>query len=111
MTKEAKIVKEAKDTKSIYTLDHVKKIFGKWDSKDVQLSDMSLSKHLSMDVRIFPHTFGKLRRKRFQKEKINVVERLVNKIMRSGQINRPFNCISACLVGIKTKDQLIGLTS
>ncbi|MFH1257161.1 MAG: 30S ribosomal protein S7 [Candidatus Diapherotrites archaeon] len=63
----------------------VMKVFGKWDASEVQISDMSLAPYISLDNKMIPHTFGKKTRKRFEKGKLNIVERLVNKVMRSGQ--------------------------
>ncbi|MCX8158587.1 MAG: 30S ribosomal protein S7 [Candidatus Diapherotrites archaeon] len=62
-----------------------KKLFGKWDTKDVKITDNSLAEYISLEPIIVPHTFGRRTRKRFEKAKVNIVERLINKIMRSGQ--------------------------
>ena len=64
------------------------KLFGKWDISGVQVKDQTLSKQISLTPKIVPHTFGKGARRAFGKEKVNIVERLVNKIMRSGQGKR-----------------------
>ncbi|MBI4043752.1 MAG: 30S ribosomal protein S7 [Candidatus Diapherotrites archaeon] len=64
------------------------KIFGKWDAENVQVRDIALARHMNMDLRVVPHTFGRKTRKRFEKETIPIVERLINKIMRSGQGKR-----------------------
>lgn len=64
------------------------KYFGKWSAKDVKISDITLSMHLNLSPRIIPHSFGKMTRKRFQKANLNLVERLINKLMRSGQGKR-----------------------
>jgi len=64
------------------------KFFNKWGTKDVKISDVTLAKHISLKPRIIPHTFGRETRKRFQKAELNIVERLVNKLMRSGQGKR-----------------------
>ncbi len=64
------------------------KFFGKWSSKDIKISDITLANQISLQPRIVPHTFGRETRKRFEKAKLNIVERLVNKIMRSGQGKR-----------------------
>jgi small subunit ribosomal protein S7 len=64
------------------------KVFGKWETKDIQIRDITLTKQISLDARHVPHSFGRFVGKAFQKEKLNVVERLINKIMRSGQGKR-----------------------
>jgi len=63
-------------------------IFNKWDSEPVKIEDISLVKYINFEEKIIPHTFGKNTRKRFAKGAMNIVERLVNKIMRSGQGKR-----------------------
>ena len=64
------------------------KVFGKWSAEGVEVKDITLSKHINLDMRTVPHTFGRKTRKRFEKETIPIVERLINKIMRSGQGKR-----------------------
>ncbi len=61
------------------------KMFNKWSAKDVIVSDLSLINYMNLDPVIIPHTFGKRTRGRFSKTQVNVVERLINKAMRSGQ--------------------------
>lgn len=64
------------------------KLFGKWDTKDVKISDITLSKQIGLTAKTVPHTFGKMKQRPFQKEKMFIVERLINKVMRSGQGKR-----------------------
>lgn len=64
------------------------KVFGKWDTSGVRITDYSLVPYISLESRFIPHTFGKNTEHKFQKSKINVVERLINKVMRSGQGKR-----------------------
>ena len=61
------------------------KIFDKWDVSGVKIEDPSLANHVSLDTRIVLHSFGRGTRKKFEKSKVNIVERLINKMMRSGQ--------------------------
>ena len=63
-------------------------VFGKWDSQDVKISDSSLANYINLQTKVVPHTFGKQSRHRFEKRKMSIVERLVNKVMRSGQGKR-----------------------
>lgn len=64
------------------------KLFGKWDVSTVQLKDQTLARQISLSPKAVPHTFGRGAKRAYGKEKINVVERLINKIMRSGQGKR-----------------------
>ena len=64
------------------------KLFNKWSFADVIVSDLSLGKYVNLDPMIVPHSFGRKTRGRFEKANLNIVERLANKIMRSGQGKR-----------------------
>lgn len=60
------------------------KLFGKWDY-DVEIDDEGMKRYISLTPVILPHTSGRLQGKVFSKSKMNIVERLVNRMMRSGQ--------------------------
>ncbi len=64
------------------------KLFNKWSFADVMITDLSLVNYVNLDPVIMPHTFGRKTRGRFEKANLNIVERLINKIMRSGQGKR-----------------------
>jgi len=64
------------------------KVFNQWETHDVRVSDLGLSRYLSLETKIVPHSFGRGAKHRFEKAEISVVERLVNKMMRSGQGKR-----------------------
>ncbi|MDO8625795.1 MAG: hypothetical protein Q7R47_06945, partial [Candidatus Diapherotrites archaeon] len=64
------------------------KVFGKYSTSDVKVSDISLGPYMSLDARNTPHSFGRQVQVRFGKGKVSVVERLINKLMRSGQGKR-----------------------
>ncbi|MCD6434482.1 MAG: 30S ribosomal protein S7 [Candidatus Diapherotrites archaeon] len=63
-------------------------VFGKWSTKDIKINDPSLAPYISLKGKVIPHTFGKAQKKKYRKEEKFIVERLVNKIMRSGQGKR-----------------------
>jgi len=64
------------------------KVFNRWETNDVKINDISLSKYMSLETTAVPHSFGIKTRKRFKKSEVSIVERLVNKLMRSGQGKR-----------------------
>ncbi len=64
------------------------KVFDKWDAEGVIIKDLGLAKYINLDTHTIPHSFGKKNSKRFQKGEIGIVERLINKMMRSGQGKR-----------------------
>ncbi len=61
------------------------KLFGRWGFKNIDVKDEGLKRYISLEPVYIPHTSGRLVGKQFGKSKMNIVERLVNKIMRSGQ--------------------------
>lgn len=66
----------------------VSMVFGKWDTQDVKIEDLGLANYVTLEIKSVPHTFGRQSQKRFAKAKISIVERLINKVMRSGQGKR-----------------------
>jgi len=58
-------------------------LFGKWDWKDVNVVDISLKNYINLDPIIVPHVGGKYANKPFGKHKMNIVERLINNMMRT----------------------------
>ncbi len=63
-------------------------VFDKWETKDVEITDASLANYITLDAKSVPHSFGRQTKKRFEKGKMSIVERLINKVMRSGQGKR-----------------------
>lgn len=63
-------------------------VFGKWDPGEVTINDPSLMRYVSLATKKIPHTFGKKTRRRFAKANLSIVERLANKVMRTGQGKR-----------------------
>ena len=62
------------------------KIFDKWSTDGVEVSDAGLEKYLSAKPILFPHSGGRHEHKRFRKSALNIVERLVNNMMRPGRV-------------------------
>lgn len=62
--------------------------FGKYESASIKVSDLGLAKYINLEPRATPHTFGKHVNKAFGKRELSIVERLINKLMRSGQGKR-----------------------
>ena len=59
------------------------KLFGKWDV-NVEVSNPSLKQVIVLSPLVFPHSFGRHAKKPYAKSKVNVIERLINKLMRGG---------------------------
>ncbi|GAB6102506.1 30S ribosomal protein S7 [Thermococcus atlanticus] len=60
------------------------KVFGRWSVEDVVVEDPSLRPYINLEPRILPHTHGRHAKKPFGKAQVHIVERLINKVMRSG---------------------------
>ncbi len=61
------------------------KMFDKWQCSEVKVADLGLARYIGLDDRLVPHSFGITAGKKHVKKSLNVVERLVNKMMRTGQ--------------------------
>ncbi len=59
-------------------------LFNRWDISEVKVDDPGLKNHINLDPILIPRTGGRFATKPFQKEKISIVERLMNKLMVSG---------------------------
>src|SRR3989344_5999111 len=60
-------------------------LFRKWDLSDIAIQDKGLKNVISLRQCIMPLTFGRSALKRFNKADVNIVERLVNKLMHFGK--------------------------
>ncbi|HXV51074.1 MAG TPA: 30S ribosomal protein S7 [Nitrosopumilaceae archaeon] len=60
-------------------------LFRKWDLADIAIQDKGLKNVISLRQSIMPLTFGRSALKRFNKADVNIVERLVNKLMHFGK--------------------------
>jgi len=60
------------------------KVFGKWDASEVTCSDPGLAPYVNLTTVGVPHTGGRHANSWFGKSKLSVVERYINKLMRTG---------------------------
>jgi small subunit ribosomal protein S7 len=61
------------------------KLFGKWSFKDIKIEDAGLQRYVSLKPVVVPHSMGRHEHKRFRKANVNIVERLLNNLMRPGK--------------------------
>jgi len=61
------------------------RIYDKWSTDEIEVTDPGLEKYLSVKPTLFPHSGGRHEHKRFRKASLNIVERLVNNMMRPGR--------------------------
>lgn len=60
------------------------KLFGKYSYEGIEIRDQSIAQVLSLKPITMPHMYARHANKQFAKQGVNVVERLVNKLMRGG---------------------------
>ncbi|RLI23415.1 30S ribosomal protein S7 [Candidatus Bathyarchaeota archaeon] len=60
------------------------KLFGKWSFKGIEVKDPGLKRYISIKPVVIPHSMGRHEHTKFKKSEVNIVERLVNMLMRPG---------------------------
>ena len=82
-------------------------IFEKYELDDVKISDLGLNGYICLDETIVPHTSGRHVKRQFAKSKVSIVERLMNKLMRternSGKKNKAYITVRDALEIIQKK--------
>lgn len=61
------------------------RLFGKWSFAGIEPHDLGLKRYISLRPIFSPHSMGRHEHGRFRKAEVNVVERLVNNLMRPGR--------------------------
>lgn len=77
----AKVKKEPKKPKKKYAYEL--KLFETYDLSEVVVHDPGLARYINLTPIVIPHTGGRWANKPFGKAKANIVERLINGMMRS----------------------------
>ena len=60
-------------------------IFGRYSTEEVNIRDLGLKRYLNLNPIIVPHTDAKFANRKFGKGKLNIVERIINGLMRTGR--------------------------
>jgi len=60
-------------------------LFGKWGFDGIEVRDPGLRRYISLKPVYIPHSMGRHEHKRFHKAEVNIVERLINNLMRPGR--------------------------
>lgn len=60
------------------------KLFNKWSFEEIEVRDPGLKPYINLTPIIVPKTGGKYSQQKFHKSKMNIVERLANKLMVPG---------------------------
>jgi small subunit ribosomal protein S7 len=61
------------------------KLFGRWSYKDIKVNDVGLKRYISLRPVYAPHTEGRHEHRKFHKSDVPIVERLVNRLMKTGK--------------------------
>lgn len=75
------------------------KVFNKWDAEGVIVNDAGLRNYISITNSLVPKSSGRLSKKQFYKSKMNIVERLINKMMVPGHKSKKHFLTSGKIVG------------
>ncbi len=59
-------------------------LFGKWSFDGIEVKDPGLRRYISLKPVYIPHSMGRHEHRRFRKAGVNIVERLINNLMRPG---------------------------
>lgn len=80
-TEEQETVK--RDREKLYESLDMPLLFGEYDMKEVEVDDPGLEKYIDLLPILLPHSGGTHANKRFKKEEISIIERLINNMMRN----------------------------
>ncbi len=58
-------------------------VFGRWDLTGIEIRDQGLARHMNLSPTFLPHTGGRWANRPFAKQRVNLVERLTNNMMRT----------------------------
>jgi small subunit ribosomal protein S7 len=61
------------------------KLFGRWSFKDIKVNDVGLRRYISLRPVYIPHTEGRHEHRKFHKSDVPIVERMVNRLMKTGR--------------------------
>ncbi len=82
-------------------------VFDKYDPKEVQVRDKGLERYMNLKPIIAPHSSAKHANKWFGKARMNLVERLINNMMRTGRFtgkkNKAYNVVKLAFESIEVK--------
>jgi len=60
-------------------------LFGKWDTSDLTIVGPGLKRYITVESTFIPHTSGRSASKRFGKASTPIVERFINRFMKTGK--------------------------
>ena len=60
------------------------KLFSRWSYQGIEIKDLGIKPYINLKPVVIPKTYGKYSKHSFHKAKMNIVERLINKLMVPG---------------------------
>ncbi len=79
------------------------KLFGKWSYEGIEVKDPGLKRYINLSPVAVPFSRGRYAKTQFYKSKMNIVERLINKLMVPGHRGKKHVISSARVTGKKEK--------
>jgi len=68
----------------VQTIDEGIKLYGEWSFEDIEIRDIGLKRYINLDPVYLPHSGGRHEARKFRKSNLNIVERLINNLMKPG---------------------------
>lgn len=75
------------------------KVFDKWSVKEIKIDDKGLEQYINLKPLLVPRSGGRYSKQQFHKSKMNIVERLMNKLQVPGHRSRKHVITSGKAVG------------
>lgn len=75
------------------------KFFNKWDTDGITVNDLGLKAYINLTPTIFPKSSGRYSQQQFHKSKMNIIERLITKMMVPGHKSKKHFITSGKIVG------------
>jgi small subunit ribosomal protein S7 len=75
------------------------KLFGKWSEEGIEVKDIGLRNYINLQPVLIPRSGGRHAKKQFHKSKMNIVERLMNKLQVPGHHGKKHILTSGRAVG------------
>jgi small subunit ribosomal protein S7 len=68
----------------VQTTDEGIKLYGEWGFEGIEVRDIGLKRYINLDPVYLPHSGGRHEARKFRKSNLNIVERLINNLMKPG---------------------------
>ncbi len=75
------------------------KLFDRWQTEGIKVEDLGLVNYINLDPVLVPRSGGRHAKHQFHKSKLNIVERLINKLFVAGHKGRKHKFTSGQNVG------------